>query len=111
MQTSAPPAAPPRAALPEHLQDAWRRCQRAGLQPDSPLPAQPDSDSALYALRQRHRSLLRAASPLMARLARQLTDCGSAVLLCNADGVVLHRLEPHRKGRWPQQWCCGESRG
>jgi hypothetical protein len=54
MQTSAPPAAPPRAALPEHLQDAWRRCQRAGLQPDSPLPAQPDSDSALYALRQRH---------------------------------------------------------
>ena len=94
MQTSAPPAAPPRAALPEHLQDAWRRCQRAGLQPDSPLPAQPDSDSALYALRQRHRSLLRAASPLMARLARQLTDCGSAVLLCNADGVVLHRLGP-----------------
>ena len=83
-----------RAALPEHLQDAWRRCQRAGLQPDSPLPAQPDSDSALYALRQRHRSLLRAASPLMARLARQLTDCGSAVLLCNADGVVLHRLGP-----------------
>ena len=35
---------------------------------DSPLPM--NSDSALYALRQRHRSLLRAASPLMAQLAR-----------------------------------------
>ncbi len=41
MHSPALSVAPPSAALPDHLQDAWRRCQRAGLQPDSPLPVQP----------------------------------------------------------------------
>lgn len=92
LETSLPPElADARSPLPALLAQSWQRCQAAGLLSHS-LPAGRASASQAYALRQQAGALLRAAAPLLATLASQLAASGSAVVLANADGMVVDRL-------------------
>jgi transcriptional regulator of acetoin/glycerol metabolism len=92
LETSLPPElGDTRSPLPALLAQSWQRCQAAGLSSHS-LPAGQASASQAYALRQQAGALLRAAAPLLATLASQLAASGSAVVLANADGVVVDRL-------------------
>ncbi|MGV9453973.1 SpoIIE family protein phosphatase [Streptomyces sp. NPDC003635] len=64
---------------------SWKRCRAAGLQPHRLfIPYEPD-----VALDER---FLRAAEPILRKLADTLTDLGTTIALCDGQGRMVQRL-------------------
>ncbi|MDT9695078.1 SpoIIE family protein phosphatase [Streptomyces sp. P17] len=69
--------------------DSWKRCRSAGLEPDRLLiPYEPDA-----ALGER---FLRAAEPVLGKLAESLAELGTTIALCDGQGRMVQRLGSDR---------------
>lgn len=83
--------ADPPAGVADGVGRSWQRSRTLGL-----TPARSGSDamleqSALEHIRQRHERLITFAQPELANLHQQIAGTNSAVLLTDADGVILER--------------------
>ena len=87
------PATRPGAAAPEFLVASWRRCiEDYGLQPQQPFAAPALAGDALGQAREASQRLLRIARPEMSSLHAQIGGSHGALLLADADGVLLDRV-------------------
>ncbi|MGW7378959.1 SpoIIE family protein phosphatase [Streptomyces sp. NPDC054794] len=74
--------------------ESWKRCRAAGLDPDRPMVAYTPG----LTLDDR---FLRAADPVLHDVIASLTEVGMTVVLCDAQGRIVHRLggDPDLRGR------------
>ncbi|WP_219219599.1 helix-turn-helix domain-containing protein [Variovorax boronicumulans] len=68
---------------------SWQRCLAAGHRPQQRLNFEPVARAAVHEADERHRALLGAARPVLARLSRAIADTRYFALLTDAEGVVI----------------------
>jgi sigma-54 dependent transcriptional regulator, acetoin dehydrogenase operon transcriptional activator AcoR len=71
------------------VEDSWRRCYRAGVDPTRMSAAAPLPQDELRVLRQCDSELVEASMPIMAEARDFLSESGTIMLLTNPTGVVL----------------------
>jgi transcriptional regulator of acetoin/glycerol metabolism len=81
----------PTGLVSEAVIQSWQRCLQARRQPPERLGFDPVTASRQHRALQRGRPLLEAASPVLQRLEAALAATGARALLCDGDGVVVHR--------------------
>ena len=77
-------------ALRRLIDDSWRRCLIARVNPrrdEAPPPLEEDS---LYTLRQKHGDLLQASTPVMAHAREFLSETGTVMVLTDQSGTILN---------------------
>ncbi|MBB6250857.1 sigma-54-dependent Fis family transcriptional regulator [Nitrospirillum iridis] len=77
------------APIPPVIVRSWRRCADRGLRADRPAHQDPLSRADLAALRERHNTLMRLATPELDTLHQAMRDLGGMVLLTNDRGLIL----------------------
>ena len=81
----------PTGLVSEAVLQSWQRCQQARRDPPERLGFDPVSASRQQRALQRGRPLLQAAGPVLLRLEAALAATGSRALLCDGEGMVVHR--------------------
>jgi sigma-54 dependent transcriptional regulator, acetoin dehydrogenase operon transcriptional activator AcoR len=81
----------PTGLVSEAVIQSWQRCLQARRLPPERLGFDPVTASRQHRALQRGRPLLEAASPVLQRLEAALAATGARALLCDGDGVVVHR--------------------
>ncbi len=83
------------------IRDSWQRCRTLAVNAEVQLARfATTSDRQLAELRKRHTTLLRAASPILARLRATLGDAGYVIALSDAEGTLLDvDGDPHCRRR------------
>lgn len=81
----------PSGLVAEAVLQSWQRCQAARRPPQERLDFEPVTPARTQRALQRGRPLLAAAEPALARLASSLRHTGARALLCDGDGIVVHR--------------------
>ena len=81
----------PTGLVSEAVLQSWQRCQQARRDPPERLGFDPVSASRQQRALQRGRPLLQAAGPVLMRLEAALAATGSRALLCDGEGMVVHR--------------------
>ncbi|MDF3835848.1 sigma-54-dependent Fis family transcriptional regulator [Cupriavidus basilensis] len=72
------------------IDDSWRRCQQASVNPDRANAPLPMSEDKLHLLRDQCAELLGASTPVMALARDFLTETGTVMVLTDARGTVLN---------------------
>ncbi len=81
----------PTGLVAEPVLQSWQRCRAAHRPPGERLAFEPVTPSRAHRALQRGRPLLAAAEPALERLAAALRHTGARALLCDAEGIVVHR--------------------
>ncbi len=81
--------APAPNALRRLINDSWKRCLDARIDPVNLHPPSVVGDEHLEALRQRHSELVAASRPVMMMAKDFLAETGSVMILSDPDGVIL----------------------
>lgn len=76
-------------ALRRLIDDSWRRCQAASVDPGRRTAAPPLAAGSLDALRGDYRELLEAGAPVMASARDLLSETGTFMVLTDPSGVIL----------------------
>ena len=83
----------PRGVLDDAVTDSWRRCNHEGLDALSRQGGDACHDArVLRERRQRNEALLASALPELETIYQQIAHTNSAVILTDADGILLHRV-------------------
>lgn len=80
----------PDGLVPEAVLQSWARCAGAHRKPAERIAFEPLAQAQVSATLARHRSLLEAARPELARLDAVLAGTSCKAFLTSADGVILH---------------------
>ncbi len=81
----------PTGLVSEAVLQSWQRCLQARRDPPERLLFDPVGASRQHRALQRGRPLLQAATPVLQRLEAALAATGARALLCDGEGVVVHR--------------------
>ncbi len=76
-------------ALRRLIDDSWRRCMEAAVDPTGSGAPPPIADNSLYSLRQKHGDLLNASTPVMALAREFLAETGTIMVLTDQSGTIL----------------------
>ena len=68
---------------------SWQRCLTAGHRPDQRVAFNTVTRAAIQEAQERHRALIGAARPVLARLSRAIADTRYFALLTDARGIVI----------------------
>ena len=71
------------------IERSWRRCLGLGLRPDQRIGFDAVSRAAIEQARSANQPLIRAATPVIAAMARTMGDTGYFAILTDASGVVI----------------------
>jgi len=71
------------------IERSWQRCLSQGLRPEQRVDFDTVSRAAIEQARGANRSLIRAAAPVIAAMARTMADTGYFAILTDAAGVVI----------------------
>lgn len=77
-------------ALRRLIDDSWRRCHTAQVDPDRDQAPPPLAEDLLHSLIDDHGELLSAGAPVMAHARQFLDETGTVMVLTTNDGVVLN---------------------
>jgi len=77
-------------ALRRLIDDSWRRCQTADVDPERDKAPPPLSEDSLQRLLEEHDELLSAGTPVMAHARQFLDETGTVMVLTTNGGVVLN---------------------
>ena len=77
-------------ALRRLIDDSWRRCHTAQVDPDRDQAPPPLAEDSLHTLIDEHGELLSAGTPVMAHARQFLDETGTVMVLTTSDGVVLN---------------------
>ncbi len=77
-------------ALRRLIDDSWRRCQTADVDPERDKAPPPLGEDALQRLLEEHDELLSAGTPVMAHARQFLDETGTVMVLTTNGGVVLN---------------------
>lgn len=77
-------------ALRRLIDDSWRRCLSAQVDPSKIQAPPPLSENSLYSLKQKHGDLLSASAPVMAMARDFLSETGTIMVLTDHSGTVLN---------------------
>ncbi len=83
--------ADPPAGVADGVGRSWQRCRALGLRPGRSGTDAMLEQSALERIRQRNERLIAFAQPELANLHQQIAGTNSAVLLTDAEGIILQR--------------------
>jgi sigma-54 dependent transcriptional regulator, acetoin dehydrogenase operon transcriptional activator AcoR len=88
---------------------SWTRCLQDGLDPDACRPPPVLTSAELAVRRERLSDLIGCAKPEMTTLYQQLGDADLAVVLADADGVILHLVSSTDFSEQVEDWgfCVG----
>ena len=76
-------------ALRRLIDDSWRRCLNAHVDPGKYQAPPPLSENSLYSLQQKHGDLLTASTPVMAMARDFLAETGTIMVLTDHSGTIL----------------------
>ncbi|MBU0604263.1 MAG: sigma-54-dependent Fis family transcriptional regulator [Gammaproteobacteria bacterium] len=76
-------------ALRRLIDDSWRRCLNAHVDPGKDQAPPPLSENSLYSLHQKHGDLLTASTPVMAMARDFLAETGTIMVLTDHSGTIL----------------------
>jgi transcriptional regulator of acetoin/glycerol metabolism len=76
-------------ALRRLIDDSWRRCLNAHVDPAKYQAPPPLSENSLYSLQQKHGDLLSASTPVMAMAQDFLAETGTIMVLTDHSGTIL----------------------
>ncbi len=76
-------------ALRRLIDDSWRRCLNAHVDPSKFQAPPPLSENSLYSLQQKHGDLLTASTPVMAMARDFLAETGTIMVLTDHSGTIL----------------------
>lgn len=76
-------------ALRRLIDDSWRRCQRASVDPGRSHAPTPISEGLLYQLRDQCAELVGVSTPVMAQARAFLAETGTVMVLTDSQGTVL----------------------
>ena len=76
-------------ALRRLIDDSWRRCLNAHVDPGKFQAPPPLSENSLYSLQQKHGDLLTASTPVMAMARDFLAETGTIMVLTDHSGTIL----------------------
>jgi transcriptional regulator of acetoin/glycerol metabolism len=76
-------------ALRRLIDDSWRRCLNAHVDPAKYQAPPPLSENSLYSLQQKHGDLLSASTPVMAMARDFLAETGTIMVLTDHSGTIL----------------------
>lgn len=76
-------------ALRRLIDDSWRRCLNAHVDPGKYQAPPPLSENSLYSLQQKHGDLLSASTPVMAMARDFLAETGTIMVLTDHSGTIL----------------------
>ncbi|GLK61475.1 MULTISPECIES: sigma-54-dependent Fis family transcriptional regulator [Azotobacter] len=77
-------------ALRRLIDDSWRRCLGASVDPDRFQAPPPLSEHSLHSLRDESADLLSASAPIMAAARDFLAETGTVMVLANPSGTILN---------------------
>lgn len=77
-------------ALRRLIDDSWRRCHTAQVDPDRDSAPPPLAEDSLHTLIADHEELLSAGAPVMAHARQFLDETGTVMVLTTNEGVVLN---------------------
>ncbi len=77
-------------ALRRLIDDSWRRCQTADVDPERDKAPPPLGEDALQRLLEEHDELLSAGTPVMAHARQFLDETGTVMVLTTNGGIVLN---------------------
>lgn len=77
-------------ALRRLIDDSWRRCQTADVDPERDKAPPPLAEEPLQRLLEEHDELLLAGTPVMAHARQFLDETGTVMVLTTHDGVILN---------------------
>jgi transcriptional regulator of acetoin/glycerol metabolism len=77
-------------ALRRLIDDSWRRCQTADVDPERDKAPPPLAEEPLQRLLEEHDELLSAGTPVMAHARQFLDETGTVMVLTTHDGVILN---------------------
>lgn len=77
-------------ALRRLIDDSWRRCHTARVDPGRDRAPPPLSEDCLHALLEDHGELLSAGAPVMAHARHFLDETGTVMVLTSNEGIVLN---------------------
>jgi transcriptional regulator of acetoin/glycerol metabolism len=77
-------------ALRRLIDDSWRRCQSAEVDPERDKAPPPLGEDSLQRLLEEHDELLSAGTPVMAHARQFLDETGTVMVLTTHDGVILN---------------------
>lgn len=75
--------------VPSWINASWQRCLAMGLQPGQAVGFDAISAQHMRRVQDESRSLVQAAQPVLAELARAIADIRYFAILTNADGIVV----------------------
>lgn len=76
-------------ALRRLIDDSWRRCFDASVDPDRNRAPVPLTENFLHSLRNEHGDLLNASTPVMALAREFLSETGTVMVLTDQSGTIL----------------------
>lgn len=77
-------------ALRRLIDDSWRRCYGASVDPERIQAPLPVGESSLHSLRDECDDLLTASAPIMASARDFLSETGTVMVLTNQTGIILN---------------------
>jgi transcriptional regulator of acetoin/glycerol metabolism len=77
-------------ALRRLIDDSWRRCQTAEVDPEREKAPPPLAEEPLHRLLEEHDELLSAGTPVMAHARQFLDETGTVMVLTTNGGVILN---------------------
>ena len=72
------------------IDDSWRRCLTAQVDPGRYQALPPLNENSLYSLREKHGDLLSASTPVMAHAREFLSETGTIMVLTDYSGTILN---------------------